>query len=191
MAVAQMRINPMDQDDFHDPIALALGLFCTWSLNYALFEAFISGVADVATISKVDIPPPPAEIMEIYTKSEKIEIPLDKVRALTHETCSYCSDMTAEFADVSVGVLEGRPDMNTIIVRTERGQRLVEEAEKEGYLVLADMPEEGLDHLMWAAANKKKKALLKAKQAGMLNRTEEKERSYLRVNEPVLEKIIA
>ncbi len=99
--------------------------------------------------------------------------------------------MTAEFADVSVGVLEGRPDMNTLIVRTEHGQRIVEEAEKEGYLVLGDMPEEGLDHLIRAAANKKKRALLKAKQAGMLNRSEGEERSYLRVNEPVLEKIIA
>jgi coenzyme F420-reducing hydrogenase beta subunit len=69
--------------------------------------------------------------------------------------------MTAEFTDLSVGVFEGQNDLNTLIIRTEAGAELVAEAERDGYLILGELPQENLDHLTGAAANKKKKALSK------------------------------
>jgi coenzyme F420 hydrogenase subunit beta len=138
----------------------------------------------------VDIPPPPAEIMELFIGSEKIEIPLDEIRALVPETCSYCPDMTSEFSDISVGVLEGRPDMNTLIIRTERGRKIVEDAEQQGYLVTDGIRPENLEHLTWAAGNKKKRALIKSKDEGLVNVTEEGRKSLLRIRTEVLEEII-
>jgi len=168
-----------------------VGLFCTWAVDFREFEAFISKRIDVSKITKVDIPPPPAEIMEVYTDNGKMEIALDEIRELVPDTCSYCVDMTAEFSDISVGVLEGRPDMNTIITRTERGEKIVDEAQKEGFLVLDDIPEENLEHLIWAADNKKKRAFIKAQQEGMVNTKEEGARCYLRVRPQTVEEITA
>ena len=191
LAVAQMRTNPMEDEGFEDPTGLVLGLFCTWALDYRAFEEFITSRVDVSSIRKVDIPPPPAEIMEVYTDGgAKMEIPLDEVRKLVPETCTYCTDMTSEFADISVGVLEGRPDMNTLIIRTQRGKDIVDEAIKEGYLVVEEMPKKNLEHLRWAAGNKKKRALVKARDAGIVN-TSDGKRSVLRLAPKTLEAIIA
>lgn len=189
MAAAMLRTNPLNAEDFSDPIALVLGLFCTWSLDFRLFEPYISEVADLDRITKVDIPPPPAEIMEIYTDNGKIEAPLDEIRPIVSESCSYCPDMTSEFSDVSAGVMEGRPDMNTLIVRTERGQKLVEEAVNEGFLVIEDMPAENLEHLTWAAGNKKKRAVVKASEEGLMN-TADEELSIFRMTAEVQTKVI-
>jgi coenzyme F420 hydrogenase subunit beta len=188
LSVAQMRMNPLEKEDFTDSVALVVGLFCTWAIDFRAFAPFISKRVDITTITKVDIPPPPSEIMEVYMEDEKIEIPLDEIRELVPDTCSYCIDMTSEFSDISVGVLEGRPDMNTLIIRTERGQKIVNESVKEGYLILHDIPEENLEHLMWAAGNKKKRALVKAKEEGLVN-TEEDKKSYLRLQSKTVDEI--
>ena len=192
LAVAQMRSNPLEGNSFSDTIGLVVGLFCTWALDFHAFEAFLSQRIDVTTIKKIDIPPPPAEIMEVYTDDEgKTEYPLSEIRQLVPETCSYCIDMTSEFSDVSVGVVEGRTDMNTIIIRTDRGQKLVDEAVSAGYLVLSDLPDENLDHLRWAAGNKKKRAFAKAKEKAIINTPEGAGISYLRINNETLSKICA
>jgi coenzyme F420 hydrogenase subunit beta len=188
LSTALMRSNPLQDKTFVDPVGLVIGLFCTWALDFRAFEEFIAARVDIKSITKVDIPPPPADLMEIYlVGGQKIEIPLEQIRQLVPEGCSYCPDMTAEFSDISVGVLEGHPDTNTLIIRTERGREIVEEAIKEGYLVVSDIPEENLEHLQWAASNKKRRAIIKAKQAGIINTGDK--RSYLILSAGVLEKI--
>jgi coenzyme F420 hydrogenase subunit beta len=189
LAIALMRSNPSKDNDFIDPIGLVIGLFCTWALDFRRFEGYISERIDTERIAKIDIPPPPAEVMEIFMKSgKKITIPLDEARELILEGCSYCIDMTAEFSDISVGVLEGHPDMNTLIVRTERGQEIVDKAIQEGYIMASAIPEENLQHLIWASLNKKRRALIKAKQEEMLNK--EGNGTFLRLRAEVLEKLI-
>ena len=168
LAVAQMKAAPITDDRIHESIGLVVGLFCTWSLDFRRFAAFLEDRLDVTTIRKIDIPPPPAEVMEVFTDSGKMEYPLQEIRELVPETCSYCIDMTSEFSDVSVGVVEGRTDRNTLIVRTAEGRQLVEEAEREGWLVLEPLPEKNLGHLEWAAGNKKRRALAKGKAEGLV-----------------------
>jgi hypothetical protein len=55
--------------------------------------------------------------------------------------------------------------------------------------MIDDIPNESLAHLKEAAHNKKKRALIKAKQDSLLN-TEEGKRSYIRVKPETVEKII-
>lgn len=187
-AVAQMRMNPMGNPSFEDPTALVIGLFCTWALDFRRFEAFLAQEVPLKEIVRIDIPPPPASVLEVYLQDEKLVFPLDKIRPLVPDTCSYCPDMTAEFADLSVGVLEGRGDMNTIIIRTERGERIAREAERQGYIILEEMPQENREHLEWAAANKKRRGLLRSREAGKLNGEEGK--TYMRLSAEVIDEIL-
>ncbi|MBU2509836.1 Coenzyme F420 hydrogenase/dehydrogenase, beta subunit C-terminal domain [bacterium] len=160
--VAQMRTNPLAKEDFEDPVSLAIGLFCTWSLDTRKFLNYLSEKVAIDTIISMDVPPPPAEKFIIKTDETTIEIPLSEIRSLILNGCSVCPDMTAEWADVSVGAFEGRPDWNTLIIRTEKGEQLVDQAVKEGYLVLDDFPSSSLNHLTLGAGNKKKRAGEKA-----------------------------
>jgi coenzyme F420-reducing hydrogenase beta subunit len=99
--------------------------------------------------------------------------------------------MTSEWADVSVGVLEGKPAWNTLIIRTEKGEQVVDDACQAGYLVTDDMPAENLEHLCISSANKKKQALIRAREEGFLNTEEEEKHSALRVPEDVVKRILA
>jgi len=183
-----MRMNPLDRPSFQDPAALVIGLFCTWALDFRQFEAFLAARLPLRDIVKVDIPPPPAAVLEVYLRDGKKEFPLDEIRPLVPAGCGYCIDMTAEFADVSVGVLEGRPDRNTLIVRTARGEKIVREAEKDGYLIREDMPAENRAHLQWAAANKKQRGVRRCLETGRLNG--EEGAACLRLKEEIIRQIM-
>jgi len=157
-ALAQMKTNPLQKEDFKDPVSLSIGLFCTWALDTRKFLALLAEKIETEKIIGMDVPPPPAEIFVVKTEDGTVEIPLDEIRAIVPEGCSLCPDMTAEWADISVGAFEGKSDWNTMIIRTEKGEKLVAEAVKEGYLVLDDFPSESLEHLTLGAGNKKKRA---------------------------------
>jgi len=187
-AIAQMRMNPLKKEPFQDPTALVIGLFCTWALDFRKFEAFLAERVPLKDIVKIDIPPPPACVLEVYLRDGKQVFPLDEIRPLVPDACTYCPDMTSEFADVSVGVLEGRPDINTLIVRTERGAEIVREAERREYLVLDDMPAPNREHLEWAAGNKKQRGLRRCMETGRLNG--EEGTACLRLTGEVIERIL-
>lgn len=180
-SLAQMRANPLDQDGFFDPTALVVGLFCTWALDTRSVLPLLNECIGSACVLCMDVPPPPSETMVIETDRGRAEIPLDKLRPLIPAGCRICPDLTSEFADISVGALEGRSHLNTLIIRTARGKALVEAACRAGALVTGLMPEESLAGLSRAAANKKKRCLDQAEQDGLLNTNEGTKRAALRM----------
>jgi coenzyme F420 hydrogenase subunit beta len=110
------------------------------------------------TIRKFDIPPPPAENFEVTTSEGFHRFPLQEIRPLIQKGCTLCGDLTAEFADISVGAVEGREGWNTVLVRTEKGERLWEEVVREGWLEIEDIPQENFRHLKEASLHKKQRA---------------------------------
>jgi coenzyme F420 hydrogenase subunit beta len=190
-ALAQMSINPLQTENFKDPVALKIGLFCTWALDTRKLAAYLSNRLDITRIKAMDIPPPPAEILVLDMGEETIEISLSEIRPLVPQTCLLCPDMTSEWADVSVGVLEGEPKYNTLIVRTRTGKDLVEKAVARGFLTIREMPAGNLDHLITAASNKKKRALSRAMKEGLLNTSENGKRAMMRIDKTVVERILA
>ena len=189
-ALAQMKTNPLNRENFKDPVALTVGLFCTWAIDTRKLLPLLTECIGDACIQGMDMPPPPAEIMLIETDAGKVEIPLERIRKLVPKGCHVCPDMTSEWSDVSVGVLEGKPAWNTLIIRTETGDQLVKEACNHGYLQTKPMPAENLKDLCTAAANKKKRALIRARDQGLLNTTAKGQHSVLRLRSEVVEKII-
>ncbi len=142
-----------------DAVSYVLGLFCTWGLDYRRLFEYLSGRFDIATIIGFDIPPPPTELFVVETEQGRLTFPLAEIRPFVRESCRNCIDMTSEFADISVGVLEDNPAENLLVVRTKKGEDLVKKAADKGVIKLAKMPEEKLGHLKESALTKKKRAL--------------------------------
>jgi coenzyme F420 hydrogenase subunit beta len=189
-AVAQMRTNPLAREDFSDPVALTVGLFCNWSLDARQLSALLSEKLDIAAIRGMDIPPPPAGIMALETDNGRVEIPLSEIKPLIPPSCFICPDMTSEFSDLSVGMFEGQPGWNTLVIRSKAGARLVASACDEGYLETKDMPPESIAQLTRAAGEKKARALRTLIRRKLIN-TENGERSALRMPPDVIEKILS
>jgi coenzyme F420 hydrogenase subunit beta len=159
LALAKMKASPLENRNNIDKLKLVIGLFCTWALRYEDFVRFLADRAPLDQISKVDVPPPPANVFEVHTDSTRVTIPLDQVRGFIRATCNACIDMTAEFADVAVGAVEGVEGWNTLIVRSDVGAKLVEAARSSGALEVAPLPDSNLEHLKEAALLKKRRGL--------------------------------
>jgi coenzyme F420 hydrogenase subunit beta len=159
LSVAKMKAEPRQNRVSIGNVKLVIGLFCTWALSPDKFYQFLKENLDLAKVKKFDIPPPPANRFDVFTASGKTSFPLEQIRKFTMPTCAYCLDMTSEFADVSVGSVEGTEEWNTVIVRTDDGADLMERAKKKGKLQIDKLPSSNLEHLKEAALLKKKRAL--------------------------------
>lgn len=164
-ALRKMASYDLKDENLNKRIRLVVGLFCNWAFASRDFEAFLSKRYNVGTIRKLNIPPPPANVLELHTEEGEKVLPLDEVRPLIQGACRNCPDMTSEYADVSVGMYEGRPGWNTLIARTEIGQDLVEKAISTGYLETETFPNANREHLEKASLNKRERILLQEDEA--------------------------
>jgi coenzyme F420 hydrogenase subunit beta len=188
-AVAQMRTHPLDKEEHHVPVALSVGLFCNWSVDTRQLIDLLTRRLNISDLRAMDIPPPPAGIMILETDDGRIEISLSEIKPLIPHTCYICPDMTAELADLSAGMFENRPGWNTLIVRSELGDEIVEQAREEGFIDTEDFPQEALKHLSQAAAEKKERALRTLIRRGLINNQGD-DRAAVRMPQEVINKIL-
>ena len=156
-ALARMRRMNPDGEERDSRVNLKIGLFCTWALDYRKLHNHLKTIGIDGPIQKYDIPPPPAQIFQIQTEQGWQEFPLDDVRPSIQEGCTLCQDMTAEWADISVGTVEGMEGWNTVVVRSERGSQLLSGFIEAGHLEMRELPKENLAHLKEASMNKRKR----------------------------------
>jgi coenzyme F420 hydrogenase subunit beta len=157
--IALRKMQAFKNENEAKKVKLVIGLFCTWALTYKGLHDFLRDRVEVTRIKRFDIPPPPANILVVETETETKRFSLDEIRKFVKPTCSICFDMTSELADISVGMVEGIEDWNTLIVRTAEGKRLIDNAKSAGIIVTQPLDEARFDHLRAASALKKKRAL--------------------------------
>jgi coenzyme F420 hydrogenase subunit beta len=185
LALRKMQASGFDRAV--EKVGLIIGLFCSWALSYREFSQYLSGKVDLSLINRLDIPPPPANILTLNTDNKSTEIPLEEIREFIKPTCRICFDLTAELADISVGMVEGIEDWNTLIIRTERGESLFQKAKKAGVIRTEPLEKARLAHLRDASLQKKRRAV-----AEIVSRTkDEKDLMYLRLRDEDRKKLLA
>jgi coenzyme F420 hydrogenase subunit beta len=189
VAVAQMKSNPLGEEAHKVPVSLTVGLFCNWSLDTRQLIDLLSEKLDISAIVGMEIPPPPANSLVMDTADGSMEISLSEIKPLIPHTCFICPDMTSELADVSVGMFEGRPGWNTLILRSDKGAELIEHARREGFIETEDFPAKNLKHLSRAAADKKDLSLRTLIRRELINNKGE-ERAAVRIPQNVVDRIL-
>ena len=166
LALTKMKLKSLQGDTNNiDKLEIVIGLYCGWTLSAEKFsKLLIQNKIDLVAITGMDIPAG-KNILEIQTGNTIESIPFTDVQKCIREACSYCVDSTAEFADISVGSARFGSDWkemrgwNQLIIRSKRGQRLVDLAIANGVLEIREAPAESLKELKNAAVEKKKAAL--------------------------------
>jgi len=156
---ALAKMKSLDKDTIAKHVALSIGLFCTWSLSHRELNQYLMHEGISSGVIKCDIPPPPSNVFKVQTRDGWFELPLDKVRPYIHRGCSRCLDMTAEYADISVGTVEDKDGWNTVITRSHVGEDMMRMAAKDNIIETRELPETNLEHLKQAALNKKKRGI--------------------------------
>ncbi|UCD55986.1 MAG: Coenzyme F420 hydrogenase/dehydrogenase, beta subunit C-terminal domain [Candidatus Hydrogenedentota bacterium] len=138
-------------------IRLLIGLFCLWALEYRRYASYLGDQVDVKQIRKIDIPKD--RDLVVYTNGGTARMPIDKIKSFIRPSCEVCFDVTAELADISLGSTEWKDDWNTMLVRSEAGERLVEDAVKAKVIVTKTFPAERRAILREAVNNKKMRVI--------------------------------
>jgi coenzyme F420 hydrogenase subunit beta len=75
LALAKMRASPLENRNSIDKLKLVIGLFCTWALRYDDFARFLAEKVPLGQIVRFDIPPPPANVFQVFTDSQQSRHP--------------------------------------------------------------------------------------------------------------------
>lgn len=167
-AIARMRRMNPDGVERSNRISLKIGLFCTWAIDYRKLNDYLKNTGIIGAM-KYDIPPPPSQVFQVLTKEGWRELSLENIRPFIQKGCALCEDMTAEWADISVGTVEGLEGWNTVVVRSDLGSKLINEAINNGILEMDHLPEENLEHLKEAALNKRNRGRAAKEKLGQKN----------------------
>ena len=153
LATFKMKAKPFAENENNaDNISLVIGTFCGWGLDW-------DGIEKYGPCKHAEILPSKFHRMDLDDR----QIDLDEILPIVRSNCLYCADMTAEFSDISVG--EARSPLgfdedkgwNTLIVRSEKGKKLVDLAREKNVLEFRDGFD--LEKLKKASGNKKKTAV--------------------------------
>ena len=117
-------------------IELTIGLLCSKSFAYEgmrrlVTEAYGVPLEDVA---KVNI----KGKFQLWRRStgERVDIPLKRMQQATREGCKLCPDFAAEHADIATGGLGQHDGWTLAVVRTQRGEDWMREAEAAGVIAV-------------------------------------------------------
>jgi coenzyme F420 hydrogenase subunit beta len=117
-------------------IELTLGLLCSKSFGYdgmrqVLTEEYGVPLDDIA---KVNI----KGRFQLWRRStgEQVEIPLKELAQATREGCKLCPDFAAEHADIATGGIGQVDGWTLAVVRTQRGEDWLGEAESAGVITV-------------------------------------------------------
>jgi len=159
LALAKMKGSTQEGRNPIGKLQLVIGLFCTWALSYTGFTQLLEREVSNPII-KYDIPPHPANVLQVYMEKKRIDISLEDILPFVRPACQVCHDLTAEFSDISVGSGRGEVlEWNTVIVRTPRGMEIVEGAKRKGLIEIREIPKENLARLERVSFSKKRRAL--------------------------------
>lgn len=159
-AISKMRVLP-SLSDLGKRIFIAIGLFCMESFDYDKLMVEYLGSRGISPKDASKFAITKGRFV-VYGKDGEVmlDVPIKEIKGIARGACHYCPDLTAEYADISVGSI-GSPDgWSTVIVRSETGERIFRGAADEGYLEPRPIDEvkPGLDLLVKISRRKKESA---------------------------------
>jgi coenzyme F420 hydrogenase subunit beta len=154
--VIALRKRLVCEPELGERIALIVGLFCMWALNYKKLAAHLAETVNLKEARKVDIP---YNRFVVECSDGPRELPFEPIRGLRNPACDLCYDFTSELADLSVGSTEWKEDWNTLIPRTGAGEAAIKAAKDAGVLAVAPLPPDRISLLRKASLGKKKRVL--------------------------------
>ncbi len=157
-AVRKLESHAYGVADVAERVKLLIGLFCSENLTYKglteLLEKEIE--ADLSSVERMDITA--GKFTVVTSDGEERSVSVSELRRYANEACGFCTDLTAEDADVSVGST-GAPDgWNVVLVRTGRGERILQSAVDAEVLEVRDVDEGDPATLERLASDKRERA---------------------------------
>jgi len=129
------RMHTRGNSKLTEQIAFTIGLFCYNTYRYqGLIQELVvkQHNVDPGQITKMECK---NNLFRAYQGDQvKIEVPLKKLTPYVLPGCQKCRDFTAELADISIGHAGSEEGWCTVITRTEKGVKLLEDCCTTGFV---------------------------------------------------------
>ncbi len=133
---------------------LKIGLFCMDSFSYEGLKEFFEEEEGIplSSISKMSIS---AGKFNVYYDGKTASYPLSRLDKYRASSCYFCSDLTSEDADISVGSVGSPEGYSTVLVRSPIALELLQGAVDKGFLEVEPLDRKGLVSVLNLARVKK------------------------------------
>jgi coenzyme F420 hydrogenase subunit beta len=152
------------QHKFIESLEITIGLFCLWTFSIGQLLEYLLQENNVAAneIKSVDLE---GDKYVVTTEKRILRIPIAQVKSHVMNRCKTCTDFTSELADLSVGGATPLKEWSIIIVRTKKGEELLNLAVEKEILTTKEIATEPdvLAHLINISTQKRKSALQESK----------------------------
>lgn len=153
-AIRKIQMFPLKK--YSNSLQFTVGLMCTESFTYdGFFEKHLKenmGL-DLNNIEKMNIK---GKVLVSLRSGEVKSVSLSEAKQYTRESCHLCNDFSAELADISAGGL-GLNGWTFVILRTEKGERILDGAVEAGKLRTRAVDEEPFALTLLTKLSKKKR----------------------------------
>ncbi len=126
-AARKLQYYPFDDIKLGNIIKYTVSIFCTSNFKYeGLMHTLVRDTygVNIEDIVKMDIK---GKNVLVFTKNEKIEIPLKDAYKHKREGCKVCTDFTGRLADFATGSVGAPDSYNSVFARNEEAARLLDE----------------------------------------------------------------
>ncbi len=131
---------------------LKLGLFCMDTFYYEGLKNFLESKGiPISSVKEMKIR---KGKFCVISESEHV-FPLSDIDALRSGSCTVCTDLTAEKADLSFGGVGSNEGYTTVLARTGLGLELFQDAADRGYIRIEPLERKGLEKVLHQAKAKK------------------------------------
>ena len=135
------------------PIDVKLGLFCMENFSYKYFESLLKEYdLKMDDIEKFQIDK--GFVFLLLKNRQTVKIPLSVAKRIIRKNCNICVELTSETSDISIGSIGSEDGWSTLIIRTKKGEEIVDGAIKEKFIESKNFTESQFNLLNKLAENK-------------------------------------
>lgn len=165
-AVRKIQNYPVEEVGLKDRIKFTIAIFCSSNFMYdGLMIGIVQNKYNVPLdeVTKMDIK---GKNILVFTKGERIEIPLEEAYKEKREGCKICPDFTGRLSDFSAGAVGSGKGYSTVFARTKPAEELLKNAIDDGIFETVELKEEkpGLAIARFLQEKKEKGAIKKARE---------------------------
>ena len=140
------------------PIDVKLGLFCMENFSYKYFEHLLKEYdLKMDDIEKFQIDK--GFVFLLLKTRETVKIPLSVAKRIIRKNCNICVELTSETSDISIGSIGSDDGWSTLIIRTEKGEEIVNGALEQKFIEAKELTDSRFNLLNKLAENKINKNL--------------------------------
>ena len=120
------------------PIDVKLGLFCMENFSYKYFVNLLSEYdLKMEDVEKFQIEK--GFVFLLLKTKQTLKIPLSVAKRIIRKNCNICVELTSETSDISIGSIGSEDGWSTLIIRTKKGEEIVDGAIKQEFIKARDL----------------------------------------------------